>query len=331
MAFDLSWLWNTINNIVGTIQSWFQSLWTVAESIVNTGQGIFSGLIAFGSQLWDAFIKGLSAFGEWLYKQFQWIYDGIKYWVDVFGTWISNAISWIGSGISWIAQQIYNFGNWLYNGLVYIWNWIVNTVTGLWNALVSWFSGLANAISSWWASVIGGVNLWFTNLLKGFRQKIVQTIMADITITGAWKAGERILASRKLSDIGYGLIGIMVSPIVGALIGEIVNAVVPMPSTPIYPLIPDINPLAYTPPSLEIVTPTEKPAPYMGMTPTPPAVGAGLPYDVLLRIPTAPTYDYTTATKDASLTMPSTAYDLTLESTDGNLTMPTIAYEYEVS
>jgi hypothetical protein len=80
-----------------------------------------------------------------------------------------------------------------------------------------------------------------------------------------------------------------------------------------------------------VTTPTEKPAPYMGVTPTPPAVGAGLPYDTALRIPKAPAYDYTTTTKDASLTMPSTAYDSTLESTDGSLTMPTIAYEYEVS
>jgi hypothetical protein len=313
MAFDLSWLWNIINTIVSTVQSWFQSLWTVAQNITNTGQGIFSGLVALGAQLWDAIIKSLSAFGEWLYKQFEWIYDGIKYLADTFGSWISSAISWVGSSLGWIAQQIYNFGNWLYNGIVYVWNWIVNAVTGLWNALVSWFSGLANAISSWWGSVIGGVNSWFTNLLKGFRQKIVQTIMADITIAGAWKAGERVLHSQKLSDVGYGLMGIMVSPLVGALIGEIVNAVVPMPSTSTYPLIPDINALAYTPPTLQVATPTEKPAPSVGVTPTPPAVGAGLPYDTTLRMPSAPSYDFTTATSDKSLTM------------------PTIAYEYEVS
>jgi hypothetical protein len=125
--------------------------------------------------------------------------------------------------------------------------------------------------------------------------------------------------------------GIMVSPLVGALIGEIVNAVVPMPSTSTYPLIPDINPLAYTPPTLEVSKPTEKPPPSIGVTPTPPAVGAGLPYDFTLRMPSAPSYDYTTASTDRSLTMPSTAYDSTLESTDISLTMPAITYEYEVS
>jgi hypothetical protein len=48
-------------------------------------------------------------------------------------------------------------------------------------------------------------------------------------------------------------------------------------------------------------------------------------------MPSAPTCDYTTTTKDASLRMPATAYDLTLESTGTNLTMPAITYEYEVS
>jgi hypothetical protein len=65
--------------------------------------------------------------------------------------------------------------------------------------------------------------------------------------------------------------------------------------------------------------------------PTPPAVGAGLPYDLTLQAPKAPSYDSTTTTKDASLTMPSTAYDSTLSTTDNSLTMPSITYEYATS
>jgi hypothetical protein len=125
--------------------------------------------------------------------------------------------------------------------------------------------------------------------------------------------------------------GMLLSPLVGFLVGKIVDAVVPSPSTSVYPLIPDVTAFTYEPPSLEVAIPTEKPTPYMGAPPTPPTVGAGLPYDLTLRTPTAPTYDFTTASKDVSLTMPSTAYDSTLESTDGNLTMPTITYEYQVS
>jgi hypothetical protein len=331
MEFDLSWLWDLVESIIGTIKDVFDALWDVTEDIENTGQGIFSGLLGIGAELWDAIIKALDKLGEWIYKQFEWVYDGIKYWVDVFGSWVTDALTWIGSGIQWIGEQIYNFGAWIYNSLLDVWNLIVNALMGIWDVLASWFAGIADAIGSWWSSVIGGVNSWFTNLLKGFRQKIVQTITADIAIAGAWKAGERILHSQKLSDIGYGLLGILASPLVGAIVGGIVDAVVPMPSTSTYPLIPDINALAYTPPSLQVTTPIGRATPYKGVLPIAQVKGAGLPYDLTLRTPTAPTYDYTTASKDASLTMPSTAYDSTLESTDGNLTMPTIAYEYQVS
>jgi len=313
MSFDLSWLWDLLNTIVDTMQSWFTSLFSVATNIVNTGQGLFMGLVSLGSQLWDAFLKGVDAFGEWLFNAFKWIYDGITYWANVFGQWFSNAMAWIGSGVSWLAQQVYNMGMWFYNIGVFIWNWIVNTATALWSSLVTWFSGVASAISSWWTSVIGGINTWFTNLLKTFRQKIVTTIMADITIAGAWKGAERVLAPKKMSDIGYGLVGVVASPIIGRLVGEIVNAVVPLPSTSTYPLIPEIGAFAYTPPSLEITRPTEPTPPSVGAPPTPPAVGVGLPYDVTLKVWQKPTYDYTTV------------------ATSETLTMPTLEYEYEVT
>jgi hypothetical protein len=99
------------------------------------------------------------------------------------------------------------------------------------------------------------------------------------------------------------------------LFGSIVDGLIPTPSTAPIQLIPEITPFTYSPPPLTIETPTEKPAPYMGTAPTPLTAGAGLPYDIALRMPNAPTYDYTTTTKDASLTIPA----------------PAIAYEYEVS
>jgi len=313
--FDFSWLWNALSGVVSTIQSWFSSLWDVAQNIVNTGQGIFSGLVAFGSQLWDAICKFAETIGSWLYNAFKWIYDGIKYWVDVFGTWISNAITWVGSGISWVAQQIYNFGNWLYNSIVYIWNWIINAVRGIWGAIGDFFGGVANAIGSWWGSVVNGVNTWFTNLIVGIRNKIVNTIIADVSIHFGWKSIERLMSASSFKDAGFSILGLVSAPFVGYLFGNIVNGLIPTPSTTPIQLIPEITPFTYTPPTLEIQTPTEKPAPYMGVVPTAPTAGAGLPYDIALRMPNAPTYDYTTTTKDASLTIPA----------------PAIAYEYEVS
>jgi hypothetical protein len=63
--------------------------------------------------------------------------------------------------------------------------------------------------------------------------------------------------------------------VIGRVVGEIVNAVVPMPSTSSYPLIPTIGGFTYTPPSLTIETPTEKtpPPPSVEGTPTYPFSG----------------------------------------------------------
>ncbi len=333
MSFDLSWLWNTLNSIGQTILSWFQGIWDAVESIVNVGQGIFAGLVAFGSQIWDAITKGVSVIGEWIYNAFKWIYDGLAYWASKFGEWIYNALSWIGSGIAWIAQQIYNLGAWIYNSLVYVWNWVVNTIIGIWNNITSWFSGIANAISSWWSSIINGINTWFTNLLKTFRQKFVATITADIAIAGAWKSAERLLHASNVKDIGYGLLGILASPLVGAMVGSIVDAVTPKPSSSPYPLIPDITGLAYTPPTLEVTPPIEPTMPSVGEPAKPPTAGYGLPYDVALPRLKPPRLEYTTATTDGNLGMAVTAPTIhyTTATTDRTLTMPAITYQSQVS
>jgi hypothetical protein len=305
MAFDLSWIWASLQGIVSSIQSWFSSLWKVTQDITNTGQGIFSGLVAFGSQIWDAICKFAETIGSWFYNAFKWIYDGFCYIANVFGQWVSTAFSWIGSAFAWIAQQIYNFGMWIYNGLTFIWNWIVNMAQGVWNAITQFFSGIASAIGSWWSSVVSGINSWFSNLVIGIRRKIVQTIMADVSIYFGWKSMERLTHASGLKDAGLSILGLLSAPFVGYLFGNVINGLIPTPSTTPIQLIPEIAPFTYSPPPLTIETPTEKPTPYMGVTPTPPVVGAGLPYDIALRIPRAPAYDYTTKTTDASLRMPS--------------------------
>jgi len=269
MSFDLGWLWNTLNGIVATMQSWFSSIWTVATQISNTGQGIFSGLVAFGSQIWDAILKGVDALGKWLYDTFKWFYDGLVGLAQTLGSWINTAFGWIGSALGWLAQQVYNFGNWLYNGIVFIWNWLVNSVLGLWNAITSWFAGVASAISSWWGSVISGLNTWFTNLVVGIRRKIITTIQVDITIYGGWKSAERIFHAKDWKDGAMGVMGMVASPIIGYILGRIVDAVTPSPSTETFPLIPSVGAFSYTPPTLSIVTPTERTTPSLGTPPQP--------------------------------------------------------------
>ena len=331
MVFDLSWLWDLLNTVVSTIQTWFSSLWGVAQNITNAGQGIFSGLVSFGSMLWDAIVKAFSTIGEWIYNAFKWLYEGFRYVSQVFGEWVGIAFSWIGSAISWVAQQIYNFGAWLYNGLTYVWNWIVNTAIGVWNAITGFFSGIASAIGSWWSSIISGINSWFTSLIVGLRNKIVQTIMADVSIYFGWKSMERLINAKSLTDAGFSLLGLLGSPFIGYMFGSIVNGLIPTPSTKPIQLIPEIAPFTYSPPSLTVETPPEKPAPSLGVPPTPVVIGAGLPYDITLPVLKAPSYDYTTTYRESSLTTPTVTYESSLETTDNTLPMPSVSYEYEVT
>lgn len=290
MTFDLSWLWNLLNSIVDTFNSWFASLWTEAQNIANTGQGIFSGLIGFGSQLWDAITKAFDAFGAWIAEGLDFIRRGIENALNTFGQWLNNAYTFIAQGVSWIGSQLYNFGNWVYNSLLYVWNWIVNSITATWNAITTWFSGIASAIGTWWTSLVTTINSWWGNLVLGFRAKIIQTITADITITMAWKGAERILQPQGLKDIGYGMFGILASPIIGRVIGSIVDAVVPIPTSTTYPLIPSLDTFTYTPPSLTIETPTEPPPPSADVSGAPTGAFTGISEKTL---PLDLDYDFT--------------------------------------
>ncbi|MBS7270396.1 MAG: hypothetical protein KIH10_16365 [Candidatus Freyarchaeota archaeon] len=333
MSFDLSWLWETLNSIVSTMQSWFTSIWSQAQNIVNTGQGIFSGLVAFGSQIWDAITKAFSTLGEWFYNALSWIWQGLVGLGQALGQWISSAFQWLASGVQWVASGIYAFGQWLYNSLLYVWNWIVNTLKGVWDAIVNWFSGVASSIGEWWNAVIQGINTWFTNLLKVFRQKIVTTIMVDVGITGMWKSAERILHPSTVKDIGYGLLGLALSPVIGYTMGKFIDAIVPLPSTETYPLIPSISGFAYTPPSMTVETPSPPTPP--SAPPTPPLYGYVPVYDLNMSSPKT-TYTATPmAGTTKSLSQPS---EISYETDSGegygqdlNIEASELSYETEVT
>ena len=279
MSFDMGWLWKTLESIVGTIEDWFTGLWTQAQSISNTGQGIFMGLVAFGSQIWDALVKFAEIFGEWVKKAFKHIREGLENLGETLGAWIGDAFKIVGSAISWIANQIYNFGNWLYNSLKFGINWIINALTAAWQGIVDFFGGVATALKNWWGTVTTTVNTWWTDLIKGFRNKVRDTIIADFTIMGAFKGMERFWSAKNIGDMGFSVMSLVISPIAGYFAGRVIDAVIPIPSTDVFPLIPTIEGFEYTPPTITIPTPSE---------PTPPTQPPGLPP----LYPYTPTYEY---------------------------------------
>ena len=225
MAIDLTELWNAINGAISSIQSALSSIFSSVSSITNLGQGIAMGLATLGSSIWDAVRK-----------------------------FFTDAATFVGN-------QLYNLGQWIYNGLVWLAQLLINALRSLWNIITSIFSDLVQRLTSYYNSFADAVNSWFTGLVLTAREKLKKTILADLTITMAWKAGERVIHPNSLRDIFFGLFGIGVSPVVSAVVAEVIDNVIPTPSTSNFPLVPRIPLLTYSPPTLEVEVPEEKPAP----------------------------------------------------------------------
>ncbi|MEM1562946.1 MAG: hypothetical protein QW734_07895 [Candidatus Bathyarchaeia archaeon] len=307
MSFDLSWLWNTLNAITSAIQTWFSSIWETVQSITNTGQGIFAGLANLGSSLWDAIIKAFQTLGSAFVDAFNWIWQGLKALGETLGGWLSTMGQWISYGIQWVGSALWSFGSWLYSAFTFIWNWVVNALTGLWSALTGFFSGLQSAIGGWWNAVVGSINAWFTGLIVGIRRKLIQTIMADVSIYFGWKSIERLINAHTLKDAGFSLLGLLASPFVGYMFGSIADGLIPSPSTEPIQLIPSIPMLEYSPPPLAIEKPTERIPPEMipPQLPTIPPVGYSPIQEKTLSM-VKPTFEYRwDAGFDKSLSLPS--------------------------
>jgi len=293
LSFDLSWLWETLQSVVSTIQEWFSNIWEQTQNITNTGQGLFAGLTAFASSLWDAITKFASTFSDALKTAYNYIKTGLEEAMRTISGGLQSAFTWVATGFYYIASQVVNFGhnlgNWIWSALIKAYNWLVNTVTTIWNAIVEWFNGIANTLGNWWNNITGMVNEWWTNLILTFRNKIKTMISTNIAVTMLWKVGERITNPTSLKDLGFGVLGIFTAPIVGEVVGSIVDAVIPKPTTSVFPLLPEVPVFSYTPPTISIPepptpsTPTPAPTP-PPVTPPPPAVG-------VIQHPTIPSYN----------------------------------------
>jgi hypothetical protein len=329
MAEALPWILELLASLAPAIVSWFQGIWGQVQTISNTGQGLFGGIATFGSLLWDALTKFATTFGQYFATGFSYIQSGLGTFANTYGQWLNSAYNFLASGLTWVGSNIWTLGNWVYNTLFVIANWIVNSIVAQWNTLIAWFSGVATAIGSWWASVIGGVNVWFTNLLKGFRQKIIKTIQADLTITMAWKGAERLLTPSSMKDIMGGFFGIFASPLVGELVGTIVDAVVPLPATSTYPLIPDLPSFGYIPPSISVPTPSEKPAPTPTPSQAPTGAFTGLVEPSLKA--TSESYEVNVmAGKDLSLQVAQLSYETLFSAWVETKTLEVVALSYEI-
>lgn len=281
MSFDMNWLWSTLSNVSTTIQTFFAGIWGQVSAIANTGQGIFAGMVAFGAQIWD----GIAKLGDSL----EWVYKGFVDLANIFGSWLAQGIGWVGSGINWVGTQVYNFGNWIWNGIQYGIQYLWAGLQGVWDAVMQFFGNLSTSLFSWWGAVTTSLNTWWTSVIVGIRSKIKQSIMASITISMTWKAGEKFLANmmdfedagKSMKGMGGSFLGMLAAPVIGAFVAEVINAMIPTPTTSPLQIVPTISVPSFTLPSISITPPTV-PAPPIstptGQMPiTPPAITIGQP------------------------------------------------------
>ena len=188
----------------------------ILEDIQSALQNAWNWFSGIGASVTDA-LSGIGA----------WIYQGIVYLSNIFGQWISSGLSWIGSGVAWLGQQLYNFGQWLWNGLL----WLGNAIVNAFRAIFEWIYGIAtnafNTFLSWAGGFVNFFNTWITNIILGFRSKLKQLIAYNITMAGIEKTVSSFFTEPSLKKLG----GFILAPLAGAFIAEIVDKLIPTPST----------------------------------------------------------------------------------------------------
>mgnify|MGYP000377265959 CR=1 FL=1 len=273
MSFDLSWFWNWLSGVIDQIRNWFSGIWDTVQQITNTGQGLFSGLSVLASAIWDS----IKYFGQRIYEGLKWFFDGLK----SLGEGVAKLGEWIWNALANLPNAIQNLGQWIWNGILWIAKTVGEVISMLWNLVAEGIEWVWNNLVSGINTFIDSVNVWWTNTFKLLRQKLKQTIVADVTIYFTWKSMEKSVESGDGWKVLLMPLYAVAGAIGGGIFAEMIDSFVPNPETTTYPLIPTVNIPTIslprtTPPA--IPTPTEP-------SPVPkPTVGYGLPYDVELEV-----------------------------------------------
>ena len=321
MSWSLTDLWNWLQGVTSQISNFFSQLWTQAQNIVNTGQGIFLGLSQIGSSIWDALrwvgsqiynaFAELVRIGEYVYNAFksfgEWVWRSISNLPNA----IYSALQWIYNGLIWAGKQIMKALEWIYNWLVHLWNNFVDNVT-------AWYEGWRNAVNAWWT------NIWLV-----FRQKLKRAITANIAIPLIWKSAESIKDKGIIRGGATFFASLFIAPIAGYTSAEIIDALIPTPSTTYFELLPPLSIPKMTPPPLTIPEVEEKP--YPEKVPTP-SIGYGLPYDISLALPPISLeYAPPIPPYNILLSLPSISQWAGItKATPISMRLPLIRYEYDI-
>ena len=321
MSWSLTDFWNWIQGAVYQISNFFSQLWEQAQNILNTGQGIFYGLASIGSAIWDSL--------RWFADQ---IYSGFSELVKI-GEWVFNSLKnfgeWIWKAFSNLPNAIYSAFEWLYNGIVWAGKQIMKALEGFYNWLIQFWNNLVDNVTAWYEGWRSALNTWWSSIFLTMRNKLKQSIIANVSIPLIWKSAEAIKDKGVLKGSAMFFASLFIGPIAGYISAEVIDALIPKPSTTYFELLPPLTIPKLSPPQLVIEEAEEKLPPEKVPTPL---IGYGLPYDISLTLPEIElSYVPPIAPYDIPLSLPPISmWAGRTKVMPFSLRMPSIYYEYDI-
>jgi len=265
-------IWEGIQHVVENINNFVKGIGDALGQITNVGQGIFAGLSSVGSFIW----KGISDFGDRIRSGLEWLgkkaYEALTIVGDFLRKGLETAYNYIAHGITWLGNQIYTVGNWIYNGIAWFGKQVIKAIEGLMRWVYDRVVDMGKALTSYYNSVVRSLNEWVSSLHLSWRRKLKQLIVTDLTIYFTWKNFESLSSSGRLRDIPLAFVKSLAIPALAGLVAELVDSLVPTPSTSTLKLFPEIPELTLAEAPISIPEVSEKPTPVTPPFPTLPGV-----------------------------------------------------------
>ena len=263
-------VWDDIQTALTDFWNWLTGVGGgLTDTLGEFGSWLYGGIKWLADQIYNAW----TYFSDWLYSGLQYLSDRFKEGYEAIAQWICGGLQWIGSGLSWIAQQLYAFGQWLWNGIIWTAITVANAIEGfinwIWEGIVNIYNDIVNYLASW----VHGINDFLNDWIKSLRDKFKDFVLVNTTLPGIFKSFD-MLTEGKLKE---GLLGMFISPFAGAIAGELVDVIVPRPSSERIMFFPEFLLPTLTFEPIVIDKPPEPPTPPPTEIPTepiyPPPVG----------------------------------------------------------
>jgi len=190
-------VWDDIQTALTDFWNWLTGVGGgLTDTLGEFGSWLYGGIKWLADQIYNAW----TYFSDWLYSGLQYLSDRFKEGYEAIAQWICGGLQWIGSGLSWIAQQLYAFGQWLWNGIVNTAITVANTIEGfinwVWEGIVNIYNDVVNYLASW----VHGINDFLNDWIKSLRDKFKDLVLVNTTLPAIFKSFDKIVEETYSKD-----------------------------------------------------------------------------------------------------------------------------------